>query len=202
MPKGQIYYRNSATYINEFGIAGDYFHVSLGAHLFRPMLRAQGNLPIKNFLHIGLAAEINIENQVFLFNPEFDRATFSLSPILTVGNPNYFVNLTYRSKAPIFLPINDNEDNNLIRKSNYWSFGGGLKIGRKFQFLTETMLIEDKNRQKHLKVYNGITGSFGRHTIGVGVSVYDTHEVTSTNTFLVLNTGSVYPSMQYTIRIR
>lgn len=196
---GQCLYRNSATYLNEFLIAGKYFNVAIGDRLFQPFLKIQATIPIKKYLHVSLLGEINM--RLGIFNDLLSEGRLAVSPIVTIGTPDYFLNLSYKTKAPLFLPINDQSDYSPIRDASYWSFGGGVKLSKRIQFLTENMLIGNRKDQRHYRVFFGLTFQLKNHTFGAGLTVFDADD--EENTFIsTFNLNGVAPSLQYTIRFK
>jgi hypothetical protein len=196
LPKGQILFRESAGYLREFVFADQYFSFSGGLSGWYAQLRLKTGIPIKKYLHAGLVVELTGEELSF----SRDRQ-WAIAPILTLGTPSYFLNLVYKSDSPMFIPVNDRFDNSIINLADYWSFGAGVRITDNLQFLTESLLIESDNRQKHYRVFLGFTIKTKIQTIGAGVSVWDTDEFED-DFFFQANFGNIIPSFQYTIRFR
>lgn len=197
LPKGQILFRESAGYLREFVFGGKYFLASGGLSGAYSQLRVKVGIPIKEYLHAGFVAEITTDQ--LLYNGD---AKMAFAPILTLGTPSYFLNLAYKSDSPMFIPINDRFDDDIIREAKYWSFGAGVRITDDLQFLTESLFIAEDNRQRHYRVFLGFTLKTKIQTIGAGLSVWDTHDVEDDPFFDTPNFGGVIPSFQYTIRFR
>ena len=196
-PAGQVLFRGSAIYINEFLVAGKFFNASFGTRFFSPFIKGQVNFPVKKYIYLGILAEVNATD---FFNTGSTRiGKFAFSPIVTIGNPSYFLNFSYKSKAPIFLPINDSSDDRLMRESSYWSFGGGVLFSKRWQFLTESMLIKDVNNQRHYRIFWGMNFQVYNHTFGFGFTKYDTDD-RDDGSFEFGNSDGFLPSFQYIVR--
>lgn len=197
LPKGQLLIRGSAGYLWEFVLAGKYFLASTGLSGVNSQLRLKVGIPIKAYLHAGLVAEITTNQLLYTGD-----AKMAFAPIFTFGTPNYFLNLAYKSESPMFVPVNDRFDEDIIREASYWSFGAGVRITDDFQFLTESLFITDDNQQPHYRVFLGVTLKTEKHTIGAGIAVWDTQNSDDNTFFDSLNVGGAVPSFQYTIRFK
>lgn len=195
-PKGQILFRESAGFLREFVYSDRYFSIAAGLSGGFTQLGLKVGIPIKKYLHAGLVLQLTGNQLGFE-----ERTKFAIAPILTLGTTDYFLNLTYKTENPIFIPTNDRFDNSIIRFADYWSFGAGVRISDKFQFLTESLLIEDENRQKHYRIFLGVTLKTKIQTIGAGVSFWDSEDL-GDDFFGSDSFEDVIPSFQYTIRFR
>lgn len=197
--KGTILYRNSGVYLNEFLFGAKYFNVALGNRIFEPFIKLQATIPVQKYLHVSLLTELSFHGGLFNDLFEFNRLAFS--PIVTIGTPDYFLNLSYKSKAPIFLPINDAFDNSPIRPARYLAFGAGVKLSRLFKFMTESMLIGERAVQRHYRVYMGLSMHLKNQDLGLGFSIYDADN-RNENFSSFANLNGFAPSVYYTVRFR
>ncbi|MFT4758629.1 MAG: hypothetical protein ACI9XO_000519 [Paraglaciecola sp.] len=196
LPKGQLLLRASAGYLAEFVVAEQYFQFSAGFSGWFTQFRLKVGVPIKKYLHIGLVVEATGDQLVSSGNFKY-----AIAPIVTLGTPDYFLNLAYKSNSPMFIPINDRFDNSIISPANYWSFGAGVRVTDNFQFVTESLLIESDNLQRHYRVFLGFTLRRKNQTFGAGASFWDTEDLED-DPFFNRNFSGVIPSLQYTVRFR
>ena len=210
LPKGQFLYRNSGVSTHELVFGGSFYHIVGGLQTDNIMLRTQLNLPINKYIHLGVSGEMNIDANFgsSSSNSTFDEPTFAYAPILTIGTPDRFINIMYKSKSPIILPDNDTQDASLFnRNAKYWSIGAGIKIGHNLYFMTESQLMREDNRQKHLRINAGLALHKGRHSIGFSLTYMDSEEVIEPDNFFFAQSGFPFvgsvlaPSISYMVRI-
>lgn len=204
LPKGQHLFRSSAGYLRELVFSGKYVRGAIGFSGWYPRVQFHVGVPIKKYLHVGLALEATANGN------STEAPNYAFAPILTIGTPDYFINLVYKSTSMLFLPVNDDFDNPMVRPGEYWSFGAGLRIAKNLNFLTESALIQEEQQdifrdqvipQTHFRVFAGLSFNIDIQTIGAGLTIYDSQQLenrfSSRSSF-----GEIVPSFQYTIRFR